>query len=80
MSEPTLFIQNSTNPVVCRQQEYAVVLCWVIWCFIHTVVMVVLAVLSFFTLLRHIPARVILHLLAAALALWSSTVMYRLYR
>ena len=66
--------------MVCRQQEYAVVLCWVIWCFIHTVVMVVLAVLSFFTLLRHIPARVILHLLAAALALWSSTVMYRLYR
>eukprot|EP00092_Neocalanus_flemingeri_P000782 GFUD01000832.1.p1 GENE.GFUD01000832.1~~GFUD01000832.1.p1 ORF type:complete len:167 (+),score=39.01 GFUD01000832.1:197-697(+) len=62
------------------QQEYAVVLCWAVWCCIHTLVMVVLTILSFFTLLRHIPTRVILHIISALLSLWSITVMLRCYR
>ena len=65
---------------VFRQQEYAIVLCWTVWCAIHALVMVVLTVLSFFTLLRSIPTRVILHVISALLSVWSILVMLKRHR
>ena len=53
-------------------------LCWVVWCAIHAIIMVILAVLSFFTLLRSIPTRVMLHVISALLAIWSLFVIGRL--
>eukprot|EP00090_Calanus_glacialis_P043158 TRINITY_DN76370_c0_g1_i1.p1 TRINITY_DN76370_c0_g1~~TRINITY_DN76370_c0_g1_i1.p1 ORF type:complete len:167 (-),score=45.43 TRINITY_DN76370_c0_g1_i1:142-642(-) len=73
-------ISSALAAFALLQQEYAVVLCWAVWCGIHTMVMVVLTVLSFFTLLRSIPTRVILHVISALLSIWSIFVMLRRQR
>ena len=56
-----------------------VVLCWVMWCAIHILVMVILAIMSCFTVLPNIPARLTLHILCACVSLLSGLVMLRVY-
>ena len=53
------------------------VLCWVIWCAVHCVVLVVLVIMSSFTVLPNIPARIILHIICALVSVLSGLVMIR---
>ena len=53
------------------------VLCWVIWCAVHCVVLVVLVIMSSFTVLPSIPARIILHIICALVSVLSGLVMIR---
>ena len=61
------------------QQEYVVVLCWVMWCGIHILAMVVLSIMSCFTVLPNIPARLILHIICGLVSLLGGLVMLRVY-
>ena len=63
-----------------RQREYVVVLCWVLWSLIHVVVMVLLIILSSFSVLPFIPARVILHLACLVFSVLAGLVMMRVYQ
>ena len=56
------------------------VLCWVLWSLIHVVVMVLLIILSSFTVLPYIPARIILHLACAVFSVLAGLVMLRVYQ
>merc|ERR1712079_953201 len=56
-------IASALTGFAILQQEYVVVLCWVIWCAVHCVVLVVLVIMSSFTVLPSIPARIILHII-----------------
>ena len=56
------------------------VLCWVLWSVVHIVVMILLIILSAFTVLPYIPARMILHLACGLLGGWAGLVMLRVYR
>ena len=57
-----------------------VVLCWVLWSVVHIVVMILLIILSAFTVLPYIPARMILHLACGLLGAWAGLVMLRVYQ
>ena len=61
------------------QQEYVVVLCWVMWCGIHILAMVILSIMSCFTVLPNIPARLILHIICGLVSLLAGLVMLRVY-
>ena len=56
-----------------------VVLCWVLWSLVHIVVMVLLIILSSFSVLPYIPGRIILHLSCGLLSLLAGLVMLRVY-
>ena len=56
------------------------VLCWVLWSVVHIVVMILLIILSAFTVLPYIPARMILHLACGLLGAWAGLVMLRVYQ
>jgi len=72
-------IASALTGFAILQQEYVVVLCWVIWCAVHCVVLVVLVIMSSFTVLPNIPARIILHIICALVSVLSGLVMIRLY-
>ena len=55
-------------------------MCWVLWSLIHVVVMVLLIILSSFTVLPYIPARIILHLACAVFSVLAGLVMLRVYQ
>ena len=57
-----------------------VVLCWVLWSVVHILVMILLIILSAFTVLPYIPARMILHLACGLLGAWAGLVMFRVYQ
>ena len=55
------------------------VLCWVMWCGIHILAMVILSIMSCFTVLSNIPARLILHIVCGLVSLLGGLVMLRVY-
>ena len=59
------------------QQEYVVVLCWVLWSAVHLLIMILLVVLSCFTALPYVPARLLLHIVCAAVSIISALVMMK---
>ena len=59
------------------QQEYVVVLCWVLWSAVHLLIMILLVVLSCFTVLPYVPARLLLHIVCAAVSIISALVMMK---
>ena len=64
---------------VSRQQEYVVVLCYVIWSAVHLLVMILLAIMSCFTVLPYIPARLLLHIVCGVVSIISALVMIKVY-
>ena len=49
------------------------------WCGIHTLAMVILAIMSCFTVLPNVPARLILHIVCGLFSLLGGLVMLRVY-
>lgn len=72
-------VTEETNNFFSSQQEYVVVLCWVMWCGIHILAMVILSIMSCFTVLPNIPARLILHIVCGLFSLLGGLVMLRVY-
>lgn len=62
------------------QDEYALLLVWLCWSVIFTLFVIILIPMSVFTLLRHIPARIILHSASLLASLWSLVNIIRIYR
>ena len=53
------------------------VLCWVLWSAVHLLIMILLVVLSCFTVLPYVPARLLLHIVCAAVSIISALVMMK---
>ena len=49
------------------------------WSVVHILVMILLVILSCFTVLPYIPARVVLHIICAVISVISALVMLRVY-
>jgi len=72
-------IASALTGFAILQQEYVVVLCWVLWSAVHIIIMVLLTILSCFTVLPYIPARILLHIVCAVVSIISGLVMLKVY-
>jgi len=62
------------------QQEYSLLLVWMCWGLLYAVLTAIVIPLSLFSLLRYIPARVIIHATSLLSMIWSFYTIFRVYR
>jgi hypothetical protein len=62
------------------QEEYTLMLVWGLWSVLYAVLVLILIPLSCFTMLKHIPGRIILHIVCILIAVYAFITILRIYR
>ncbi|XP_023338896.1 uncharacterized protein LOC111709466 isoform X2 [Eurytemora carolleeae] len=65
---------------VLLQEEYNLLAFWLVWCCVHVLAVIILIILSVYTVLPYIPGRIVLHAGSLLIAVVASYIMLTVYR
>jgi hypothetical protein len=75
-----IFTSQHASNNVFSQEEYTLMLVWGLWSVLYAVLVLILIPLSCFTMLKHIPGRIILHIVCILIAVYAFITILRIYR